>query len=124
MDVRVTDGNIDPVQSRIRAAKPAPDLIGPWSVDDVGAFLSYSAADTAAITKALDGLGIGAAVIAEPQPNPTHLALLQGTVSSRSEALAALEALGKGETPAIPELRLKQLEAQVADLEAAKEIQL
>ena len=121
MDCKVNDGQIIPVKWRIPCDLAAiPDL---WPTDD-RAVLAYSNDERDAIAAALDELKIPSTIDAVDQPNAAHLALLQGTVSSRSEALAALEALGQGETPAIPELRLKQIEAKVATLESAKEAQL
>jgi len=90
-----------------------------FPTDDRGV-LAYSAAECDTIAAALGELHIPYTIEPVDQPDPAHLAALQGNVSTRSEALAALEALGKGETPAIPELRLKRLEDDVADLKAAE----
>jgi len=124
MDIRVDDNQIIPVTHRLVCdLRKLPEDFT-HRTDDRG-ILGYSDAERDAIAAALDKLKLPYIVEAVEQPDPAHLAQLQGHVSSRTEALAALEALGKGETPAIPELRLKQIEADVADLKAApKEAQL
>jgi len=124
MNVRVDDSHIIPVTHRIVCdLGKLPEHVA-FPTDDRG-ILAYSAAERDAITADLNAAKLPYTIEAVDQPNAAHLALLQGTVSSRSQALAALDALGKGETPAIPELRLKQIEADVADLKAApKEAQL
>ena len=121
MELRVDDSQIIPVTHRI-VCDPGklPEGVA-FPTDDRG-ILAYSDAERDAITAALDKLKLPYIIEAVDQPDPAHLALLQGTVSSRSEALSALEALGQGETPAIPELRLKQIEADVTELKAAKKV--
>ena len=122
MDIRVDDSQIIPVTHRILCdlGKLPEHVAFPT---DARGILAYSAAERDAIAAALDELKLPYTIEPVDQPDSSHLELLQGTVSSRSEALAALEALGKGETPAIPELRIdaqiKALQADVADLKAA-----
>ncbi len=123
MDCRVIDGTIQPLLHRLLCdlkALPADCL---FPRDERG-LLAFSPAERDAIGAALDELKLPYTIEAVDQPDPAHLASLQGHVSSRTEALAALAQLAAGETPDIPELRLKQLEAEVADLKAAKEVQL
>ena len=124
MELRVDDSQIIPVTHRLVCdlGKLPEDVVLP--TDDRGV-LAYSAAERDTIAAALDKIKLPYTIEPVDQPDPAHLALLQGTVSSRSEALAAFEALGQGQTPAIPELRLKQIEADVADLKATpKEVSL
>jgi len=123
MDCRVTDGQVEPLVCRIEYKRPAEwDTLeraeGQWPHDDAGRALAYTTAERDEITHALDAAKITYKVVAEDQPDAAHLAQLQGHISSRSEALAALEALGQGDTPDIPEFRLKAIEAAAADLDA------
>ncbi|HUU54737.1 MAG TPA: hypothetical protein VMY87_07440 [Armatimonadota bacterium] len=121
MDIRVDDSQIIPVTHRILCdlGKLPEHVAFPT---DARGILAYSAAERDAIAAALDKLKLPYTIEAVDQPNAAHVEQLQGHVSSRSEALSALEALGQGETPAIPELRLKQIEADVTELKAAKEV--
>jgi len=119
MNIRVDDGRIIPVTHRLICdLGKLPDDVS-FATDGQGV-LAYSDAERDAIAAALDELKLPYTIEAVDQPDPAHVEQLQGHVSSRSEALAALEALGRGQTPAIPELRLKQLETDVADLKAAE----
>ncbi len=121
IDLRLDDGHIIPVTHRIVCdLGKLPDGFA-FPTDDRG-ILAYSPAERDTIAAALDELKLPYTIEAVDQPDPAHLALLQGTVSSRSAALAALAQLAAGETPDIPELRIQQLEAKVATLEAAKEV--
>ncbi len=123
MDCRIDDGQIITVKHLIicdLARLPEEFL---WSTDDRGV-RAFSDDDRDAITTELDQLKLPYTVEDMDQPDPVHLAALQGLVTNPAEAFAALAALGRGETPDIPELRLRKLEADVTDLKAAKEVQL
>jgi len=117
-ELRVDDNRIVPASHRLVCDLRKLSMDWAYAADDRG-LLAYSSQERDAIAAALDNLKLPYTIEPVDQPNAAHLELLQGTVSSRSQALAALEALGKGETPDIRELRLKQLEADVADLKAA-----
>ena len=119
MDCRVDDDQIIPVTHRLICDLGKLPDDWPYSTDGRGV-LAYSAAERDAIATALDELTISYTVEEVDQPDAAHLAALQGNVSSRSEALDALAALGQGDTPDIPELRLRKLESDVADLKAAE----
>lgn len=123
MDIRVDDDQIIPVTHRVACdlAKAGDDL--PFARDDRG-LLAYSAAERDTIAAALDKLKLPYTIEPVDQPDPAHLALLQGKIHSRSEALAALAALTVGQTPAIPELQLASIDQRVKDLELAKEAHL
>ncbi|HUU55651.1 MAG TPA: hypothetical protein VMY87_12095 [Armatimonadota bacterium] len=116
MDLRLDDNQIIPVKWRLRCDLKRLPLETPWPTDHE-AVLAYSDAERDAIAAALDKAKLPYTIEAVDQPSPAHLALLQGKVHSRSEALAALAALAAGETPAIPELRLEELEQKVKALE-------
>ena len=121
MDCKAIGTTIVPLLWRIAPGKPVsttPGTLLRFGIDESGRLLTYSAEERDEITHELDAAKITYKLLAEDQPDTAHLALLQGKVNSRSDALAALEALGKGETPAIPELRLKAIEAAAADLDA------
>jgi len=97
MDVRVSDGRVEPLFARVKAAwKPMEGEISPWPQDDLGSFLADDLGSFLAFSQAevdaMLALDPKAQVFPEPQPDPTLLAALQGKVSSRSEALACLAA--------------------------------
>jgi len=121
MDLRVDDDQIIPVTHRVVCDLRALPQEFPFPTDDRG-ILAYSTTDRDAIATALDKLKLPYTIEAVDQPSPVHLALLQGKVHSRSEALAALTALAAGATPAIPELQLSLIDQRVKDLEIAKEV--
>ena len=87
---------------------------GQWPHDDASRALAYTAGERDEITHELDAAKIAYKLLAEDQPDAELLTNLQGRVSSRSEALAALQA---GKVP--PNLDdIEHLRARVADLEA------
>lgn len=119
MDCRVDDGQVITVKYVIVCDLSAlPDEFS-WSTDDRGV-RAFSDDDRDAIMVDLDELKLPYTVEPVDQPDPSHLAQIQGHVSSRSEALAALDALSKGDTPDILSLRLRRLETDVADLKSAQ----
>jgi len=115
MDVRVTDGVIEPLKCRITPGKAVPLStaveLGP--MDDHGRLLAYTDREISDITKALDALGVGAIILTEDQPDPTLLAACQGKLHSRSQALAAL---ATGKAP----ITLEAIAADVEQLKLAK----
>jgi len=121
MDLRLDDNRIIPLKHRLLCdPRKLPEGF-PWPTDARGV-LAYTAAERDAITAALDKAKLAYTIEAVDQPSPAHVALLQGKVHSRSDALAALAALAAGETPAIPELQLSLIDQRVKDLEVAKEV--
>ena len=88
---------------------------GQWPHDEEGRALAYSEAERGEIARELEGAHIPSTIFPEDQPDPELLARLQGRVSSRGAALAALES---GEIPVILEdisdidARLKEVEAR------------
>jgi len=116
MELRLDDNQIIPLKWRLRCdlKRLAAEFAWPTDAEAVWAF---SDAERDAIAAALDKVKLPYTIEPVDQPNPAHLALLQGKVHSRSEALAALAALAAGDTPDIPELRLKELEQKVKALE-------
>ncbi|HUU54483.1 MAG TPA: hypothetical protein VMY87_06130 [Armatimonadota bacterium] len=121
MDLRLDDNQIIPLRYRVLCDLRALPQEFPWPTDARG-ILAYTAAERDAIAAALDKARLPYTIEAVDQPSPAHVALLQGKVHSRSEALAALAALAAGETPAIPELQLSLIDQRVKDLEIAKEV--
>jgi len=148
MDVRVRDGQIQPLLYRISAVglaellrnRPegvgapdnvaAMDALDEWPTDDRGRLLCWSEADRDAVAAALAAIECDHLVVLEDQPDPELLAALQGTCSSRSEALAALSA-GTAPVPTLQQIsaRLDALQGAVvargviaeADIAAAAE---
>lgn len=116
MNLRLDDRQIISLKWRFRcelAALPADFL---WSTDSESVW-AFSAAEKDGIAAALGKLKLPYTIEPVDQPDPAHVALLQGKVHSREEAFAALAALAAGEIPAIPELRLEGLEQKVKALE-------
>ena len=114
MDVRVTDRQIETLKWRVQCelAKVSQDAY-PWP-QYAGGLMAYSDAERDEIVAHLKAAKVAYTITAEPQPNPALVAQLQGRLSSRSEALAALQA---GVVP--PTLGdIEQLKARITALEA------
>ena len=116
MNLRIDDQQIIPLRWRLRCDLPRLPIDSSYATDSE-AIWAFSDDERDAIAAALDKLKLPYTITAVDQPDPAHLALLQGKVRSREAAFAALAALAAGETPAIPELRLEELEQKVKALE-------
>jgi hypothetical protein len=100
-----------PDEGRVPADDPSVAQVprpAAWPTDDAGAYLAYSEADLKSIISALDAASLPYEIADEDQPDPDLLAALQGTVATRSEALAAL---ATGSTPVTIESLKQRLEA-------------
>ena len=116
MDCRVAGEQVEPLLCRVEYERPAEwddgdDRVNTWSHDDAGLALAYTVAERDEITHELDAADITYKLVAEDQPEAELLAKLHGRVSSRTEALVALQA-GKAPTT------VADLEARITELEA------
>lgn len=123
MDCQVDDGHIIPLRCRLVCdLKRLPEDF-PWPTD-ADAVLAYTDAERDAIAAALTEIDIPHTAELVDQPDSAHLALCQGKVTSRTEALAALTALSDGLTPKGDKFRLALLEQDVTILKEAKAVPL
>lgn len=122
MNVRLVGDRIEAaiwlvVPERMPEWDPLTEIAPAWDTHEHGIY-AYSDEERDEIVAVLRAKGVKATIEAADQPDAELLAKLQGRVSTRSEALAAL---GSGKVPPIID-DITDLDDRVKELESTSEI--